>query len=294
MWLSDEWKDYEVLDTAEGEKLERWGSFTCIRPDPQVIWSFRNAEEKWNRVSGRYIRSKKGGGSWEIYDKKMPQSWKIRYKDLAFIVRPTGFKHTGLFPEQACNWDFARKQIAGANRPVKVLNLFGYTGGATVAALKAGAHVCHVDASKGMVAWAKDNVTANGLQDRPVRYIVDDAVKFVEREIRRGSFYEAVIMDPPSYGRGPKGEIWTLEDKVFGLVELCSRVLSDKPLFFLLNSYTTGLAPAVLYNILMMTVGRKFSCRVEASEIGLPVSGSPYVLPCGSTGRCVFDETLGS
>lgn len=288
MWLSDEWKDYEVLDTANGEKLERWGNFTCIRPDPQVIWSYRNAKEKWNRVSGKYIRSKKGGGNWEIYDQKMPQSWKIRYKDLKFIVRPTGFKHTGLFPEQACNWDFAREKISNAGRPIKVLNLFGYTGGATVAALKAGAQVCHVDASKGMVAWAKDNVAANGLQEKPVRYIVDDAVKFVEREIRRGSFYEAVIMDPPSYGRGPKGEIWTLEDKIFDLVELCSRVLSDKPLFFIINSYTTGLAPNVLYNILMMTVGRRFPCKVEANEIGLPVSDSPYVLPCGSTGRCVF------
>ncbi len=288
MWLSDEWKDYEILDTADGEKLERWGNFTCIRPDPQVIWSYRNAKEKWHRVSGKYIRSKKGGGNWEIYDEKMPQSWKINYKDLKFIVRPTGFKHTGLFPEQACNWDFAREKIAGANRPIKVLNLFGYTGGATVAALKAGAQVCHVDASKGMVAWAKDNAAANGLQEKPVRYIVDDAVKFVEREIRRGSFYEAVIMDPPSYGRGPKGEIWTLEDKIFDLVELCSRVLSDKPLFFIINSYTTGLAPNVLYNILMMTVGRRFSCKVEANEIGLPISDSPYVLPCGSTGRCVF------
>ncbi len=288
IWLSEEWKDYEVLDTANGEKLERWGKFTCIRPDPQVIWSYRNAKEKWNRVSGKYIRSKKGGGNWEIYDPKMPQSRKIGYKDLTFIVRPTGFKHTGLFPEQACNWDFARAQISGANRPIKVLNLFGYTGGATVAALKAGAHVCHVDASKGMLAWAKENVAANGLQEKSVRYIVDDAVKFVEREIRRGSLYEAVIMDPPSYGRGPKGEIWTLEDKIFDLVELCSRVLSDKPLFFIINSYTTGLAPNVLYNILMMTVGRRFPCKVEANEIGLPVSDSPYVLPCGSTGRCVF------
>ncbi len=290
MWLSNEWKDYQVLDTANGEKLERWGDFTCIRPDPQVIWSYRNAKEKWSRVSGRYIRSKKGGGNWEIYDANMPESWKIRYKDLTFIVRPTGFKHTGLFPEQACNWDFAREQIQGAGRPIKVLNLFGYTGGATVAALKAGAQVCHVDASKGMVAWAKDNVSVNGLADRPVRYIVDDAVKFVEREIRRGNFYDAVIMDPPSYGRGPKGEIWTLEDKIFDLVELCSRVLSDNPLFFIINSYTTGLAPNVLYNILMMTVGRKYPCRVEANEIGLPVADSPFVLPCGSTGRCVFEQ----
>ena len=285
MWLSDEWKDYEVIDTAEGDKLERWGDYVFIRPDPQVIWNYKNAESLWKTAHGRYIRSNKGGGNWDIKTKSLPDSWNITYKDLKFIVKPTGFKHTGLFPEQAANWDFIMDKIENAGREIKVLNLFGYTGGATVAALSKGASVCHVDASKGIMNWCRDNVVANGFENRKIRYIVDDAVKFVEREIRRGNTYDAVIMDPPSYGRGPNGEIWKLEDKIYDLISLLTDVLSDKPLFFIVNSYTTGFAPTVLYNILSMTVGKKYNGKVEAKELGIPVKNSPYILPCGSTGR---------
>lgn len=285
MWLADSWKDYIVLDTSDGEKLEKWGDYTFIRPDPQVIWSFKHKENEWKKADGRYIRSNKGGGNWNIKTKSLPESWQIKYKDLKFIVRPTGFKHTGLFPEQAYNWDFIMDKIENAGREIKVLNLFGYTGGATVAALSKNASVCHVDASKGIMNWCRDNVNANGFSDRKIRYIVDDAVKFVEREIRRGNKYDAVIMDPPSYGRGPNGEIWKLEDKIYSLVSLLTSVLSDDPLFFIVNSYTTGFAPTVLYNILSMTVNKKFSGKVTADELGLPVCDSPYILPCGSTGR---------
>lgn len=285
MWLAENWKDYIILDTSDGEKLEKWGDYTFIRPDPQVVWSYKHRPDEWKKADGRYIRSNKGGGSWDIRTKKLPESWLINYKELKFIVKPTGFKHTGLFPEQAYNWDFIMDKIETADREVKVLNLFGYTGGATVAALSKNASVCHVDASKGIMNWCRDNVNANSFGDRKIRYIVDDAVKFVEREIRRGNKYDAVIMDPPSYGRGPNGEIWKLEDKIYGLVELLTSVLSDNPLFFIVNSYTTGFAPTVLYNILSMTVNKKFSGKVSADELGLPVKDSPYILPCGSTGR---------
>ena len=287
MWLADKWNDYKILDTANGEKLESWGKYVFIRPDPQVIWSYKNAPELWKKAHGRYNRSKKGGGNWDITFKNLPDKWQISYRDLKVVVRPTGFKHTGLFPEQAVNWDFTSDIISKSDRQLNVLNLFGYTGGASVAALKAGAKVCHVDASKGMISWCRENVEANGLADRPIRYIVDDAVKFVEREIRRGNFYDGVIMDPPSYGRGPKGEVWTLEEKIFDLISLCTNVLSEKPAFFIVNSYTTGLAPTVLYNMLSMTVGRKFGGTTQAEEIGLPVENSPYILPCGSTGRWI-------
>lgn len=285
MWIADDWKDYLVLDTSDGDKLEKWGKYIFIRPDPQVVWSYKHNEKEWKKADGKYIRSAKGGGQWNIYKKDLPEEWTISYKDLKFYVRPTGFKHTGLFPEQAVNWDFIRKKIKEAKCPVKVLNLFGYTGGATVAALSEGADVCHVDSSKGIMSWCKKNVELNGLADKNIRYIVDDAVKFVEREIRRGNKYDAVIMDPPSYGRGPNGEIWKLEERIYELINLLTNVLSDNPLFFLVNSYTTGFAPTVLYNIISMTVGRKFGGITKADEIGIPVKDSPYILPCGSTGR---------
>ena len=285
MWLAENWHDYKILDTCNGEKLEQWGDYVFIRPDPQVVWQAKNNENEWKKAHGRYIRSNKGGGNWDIKTKKLPDDWTINYKDLKFIVKPTGFKHTGLFPEQAANWDFIMDKIENAGREIKVLNLFGYTGGATVAALSKGASVCHVDASKGIMNWCRDNVCANGFENRKIRYIVDDAVKFVEREIRRGNTYDAVIMDPPSYGRGPGGEIWKLEDKIYGLTEMLVNVLSDNPLFFIVNSYTTGFAPTVLYNILSMTVNKKYKGKVEAGELGIPVENSPYILPCGSTGR---------
>lgn len=285
MWLANNWEDYKILDTCDGEKLEKWGDYIFVRPDPQVIWKIKHNEKEWKNANGRYIRSNKGGGNWDMKNKKLPDNWTISYKDLKFIVKPTGFKHTGLFPEQAANWDFIMDKISDANREIKVLNLFGYTGGATIAALSKGASVCHVDASKGIMNWCKDNVYANNFQDKKIRYIVDDAVKFVEREIRRNNKYDAIIMDPPSYGRGPNGEIWKLEDKIYDLVNLLTDVLSDTPLFFIVNSYTTGFAPTVLYNILSMTVNKKFKGKVTAEELGIPVENSPYILPCGSTGR---------
>lgn len=283
MRIANEWKDYEILDTTCGEKLERWGDTVLIRPDPQVIWKTPRGEE-WKGAVARYNRSTSGGGSWEVYQPH-PQFWTIRYKDLSFKISPTGFKHTGLFPEQAVNWDFFRKKISGAGRPVRVLNLFAYTGGATLACAAAGATVCHVDASKGMVTWARENQKLSGLSDKPIRWIVDDCQKFVEREIRRGSFYDGVIMDPPSYGRGPGGEVWKLEDCVYDLVALCAGVLTENPLFFAINSYTTGLSPSVMEYILGTTVGSRFAGKGEtfSSEIGLPVTGSGYPLPCGST-----------
>lgn len=283
--LADKWKDYELIDMGNGEKLERWGDIVLRRPDPQVMWPIRNESRLWKNPHGHYHRSVKGGGHWET-KKKYPQKWTVNYKGLKFNISPTGFKHTGLFPEQAANWDWQMEMIKKANRPIKVLNLFAYTGGATVACAAAGAEVCHVDASKGMVTWAKENLQTSGLGDRKVRFIVDDVVKFVEREIRRGNKYDAIIMDPPSYGRGPKGEVWQIEEKLYGLVELCTKVLSDKPLFFLINSYTTGLSPIILEHILDATVARKAKGgNIYAGEIGIPTSRDGKVLPCGIFGR---------
>ena len=283
MWIANNWKDYEVLDTSGGEKLERWGKYLLVRPDPQVIWNTPHEHPGWKKKNGHYHRSSKGGGEWEFIN--LPDEWSISYKDLTFHLKPFSFKHTGLFPEQAVNWDWFANLIAHAGRPVKVLNLFAYTGGATVSAAKAGAQVTHVDASKGMVSWAKENAAASGLADAPIRWLVDDCTKFVEREIRRGNHYDGIIMDPPSYGRGPKGEIWKIEENIFPFVELTAKLLSDKPLFFLINSYTTGLQPAVLSYMLNLTVKKQFGGTVAAEEIGLPVSGTGLVLPCGASGR---------
>ena len=283
MWLADNWKDYEVLDTSNGEKLERWGNYLLVRPDPQVVWNTPHTNPCWKKKNGHYHRSSKGGGEWEFFS--LPQQWSIHYGKLTFQLKPFSFKHTGLFPVQAANWDWFSNLIQNANRPIKVLNLFAYTGGATLAAAAAGASVTHVDASKGMVAWAKENAKSSGLEDAPIRWIVDDCVKFVEREIRRGNHYDAIIMDPPSYGRGPKGEIWKIEDAIHPLVSLCSQLLSDKPLFFLINSYTTGFAASVLTYLLGLEVVSKFGGHVVSDEIGLPVTQSGLVLPCGSSGR---------
>ncbi len=283
MWLADEWTDYEVIDCSNGEKLERWGPYLLIRPDPQIIWDTPRVHRGWKKCSGHYHRSSKGGGQWEFFD--LPQQWSIGYKNLTFNLKPFSFKHTGLFPEQAANWDWISGLIRGAKRPIRVLNLFAYTGGATLAAAAAGASVTHVDASKGMVSWAKENAGASGLADAPIRWLVDDCMKFVEREIRRGSRYDAVIMDPPSYGRGPKGEIWKIEDAIHPLVRECAKLLSSQPLFFLINSYTTGLAPAVLSYLLSLEIVRQFGGSVEAGELGLPVSQTGLILPCGSSGR---------
>ena len=283
MWLADNWKDYEVLDTSNGEKLERWGNYLLVRPDPQVVWNTPHTNPGWKKKNGHYHRSSKGGGEWEFFS--LPQQWRIHYGKLTFQLKPFSFKHTGLFPEQAANWDWFSNLIQNANRPIKVLNLFAYTGGATLAAAAAGASVTHVDASKGMVAWAKENAASSGLSDAPIRWIVDDCQKFVEREIRRCNHYDAIIMDPPSYGRGPKGEIWKIEDAIHPLVSLCSQLLSDKPLFFLINSYTTGFAASVLTYLLGLEVVSKFGGHVVSDEIGLPVTQSGLVLPCGSSGR---------
>lgn len=283
--LADKWKEYELIDMGNGEKLERWGDYVLRRPDPQIMWPMQSEWALWKNPHGHYHRSSRGGGQWE-HKKKYPEKWTISYKDLKFNISPTGFKHTGLFPEQAANWDWSMDLIKNANRPIKVLNLFAYTGGATVACAAAGAEVCHVDASKGMVTWAKENLHTSGLQDRKVRFIVDDVVKFVEREIRRGNKYDAIIMDPPSYGRGPKGEVWQIEEKLYGLVELCTKALSDEPLFFLINSYTTGLSPIILEHILDATVVKKAKGgKVYGGEIGIPASRDGKVLPCGIFGR---------
>ncbi|MCI8484066.1 MAG: SAM-dependent methyltransferase [Lachnospiraceae bacterium] len=282
MWIADNWKDYEVIDCSSGEKLERWADYILVRPDPQVIWDTPKTHKGWKQRNGHYHRSKKGGGEWEFFD--LPQQWDLHYGSLTFHLKPFRFKHTGLFPEQAVNWDWFGPKIRTAGRPVKVLNLFAYTGGATLAAASAGASVTHVDASKGMVTWAKENAIASGLADAPIRWIVDDCVKFVERELRRGNRYDAVIMDPPSYGRGPKGEIWKIEDAVYPLVKLCAQLLSEHPLFFLINSYTTGLQPAVLTYMLGTELNNKKG-RIEAQEIGLPVSSNGLILPCGASGR---------
>jgi len=284
MNLANNWKEYKIIDMANGQKLERWGDIILSRPDPQIVWKNKSYPDEWKKANAIYSRSKTGGGSWE-YKKKMPSSWQIKYKDLTFNIKPMGFKHTGLFPEQAVNWDWMRNKIENANREIKVLNLFAYTGGATVACLASGASVCHVDSSKGMVTWAKENVASSGLADKKVRYIVDDVVKFVNREIRRGNKYDAIIMDPPSYGRGANGEVWQFEDNIYDLVELCTKVLSDNPLFFLINSYTTGISSTVLANILNLTVSKKYEGKVEAGEIGLPMEKSKLILPCGIYGR---------
>lgn len=293
MWIADNWKDYEVLDTSSGEKLERWGDYILVRPDPQVIWNTPRKHHSWKKPNGHYHRSSKGGGEWEFF--RLPQEWDITYngknnRNLTFHLKPFSFKHTGLFPEQAVNWDWFSSIImeefkTNPSREIKVLNLFAYTGGATLSAAAAGAHVTHVDASKGMVGWAKENAAASGLADAHVRWLVDDCVKFVEREIRRGNTYDAVIMDPPSYGRGPKGEIWKIEDSIFPFIELTANVLCRNPLFFLINSYTTGLQPAVLSYMLETAIVTKYGGHVCSSEIGLPVSSNGLVLPCGASGR---------
>ena len=282
MNLASDWNDYQILDMANGEKLEKWNNITLVRPDPQIIWKQKTYPEKWKKADAKYSRSNTGGGAWN-YNKKLPSAWQVKYKDLVFNIKPMGFKHTGLFPEQAVNWDWMINKIKSTNKEIKVLNLFAYTGGATVACLSAGASVCHVDSSKGMVSWAKENVTSSGLQDRKVRYIVDDVVKFVNREIRRGNKYDAIIMDPPSYGRGTNGEVWKFEDNIYDLVELCSKVLTDKPLFFLINSYTTGISSMVLENILKLNIYAKG--KFSNGEIGIPMQNSNLVLPCGIYGR---------
>ncbi len=282
MLITSDWKDYEVLDTGDGEKLERWNDIVLRRPDPQAIWP-KQRPEIWRRADAHYSRSTKGGGEWTFF-KELPERWTVRYRDLQFYVRPTGFKHTGLFPEQAVNWDWMAGLIRAAGRPVRVLNLFGYTGGATLACASAGAKVTHVDAAKGMVQWAGENRRLAGIDETRVRWIVDDALKFVAREARRGNVYEGILMDPPSYGRGPGGEVWKLENELYGLVEACERVLAKDALFMLINSYTTGLQPAVLNNMLSMTVGKSRAGRVTADEIVLPVTAGG-VLPCGASGR---------
>ena len=269
---------------ADGQKLEKWGNVILSRPDPQIIWKNKSFPNKWKQINATYHRSKTGGGSWE-FNKKIPQQWQIKYKNLTFNIKPMGFKHTGLFPEQAVNWDWMINKISSEKREIKVLNLFAYTGGATVACLYAGASVCHVDSSKGMTMCAKENVISSGLEKKPVRFIVDDVIKFVNREIRRGNKYDAIIMDPPSYGRGAKGEIWQIENNIYDLVELCVKVLSDNPLFFLINSYTTGISSKVLENILNLTVAKKYKGKLESGEIGLPMEESKLVLPCGIYGR---------
>jgi len=282
MWIADQWKDYEVLDTSTSEKLERWKDYLLIRPDPQVLWKTPKDNPGWEKPNGHYHRSSKGGGEWEFFN--LPQQWQIKYGELTFNLKPFSFKHTGIFPEQAVNWDWFSQKIKKANRPIKVLNLFAYTGGATLAAAHAGATVTHVDASKGMVSWAKENAEASGLGQSPIRWIVDDCIKFVEREIRRGNRYDGIIMDPPSYGRGPKGEIWKIEDSIYDFIKLCANLLSDDPLFFLVNSYTTGLNPSVM-TYMIGTELKRFGGLVTGDEIGLPVTSTGLILPCGASGR---------
>ena len=283
MIVAKNWKEYEILDMANGEKLERWGEYKLIRPDPQIIWKEKTYPEKWGKVNARYNRSKTGGGNWD-FKTKLPAAWQVKYQNLTFNIKPMGFKHTGLFPEQAVNWDWMIDKIKKSKREIKVLNLFAYTGGATVACLSAGASVCHVDSSKGMVSWAKENVVSSGLEKRPVRYIIDDVIKFVQREIRRGNKYDAIIMDPPSYGRGASGEVWQFENNISDLVNLCTQILSDNPLFFLINSYTTGISAEVLSNILKINL-KQYKGKITAGEIGLPMKNSELVLPCGIFGR---------
>ncbi len=283
MFLSDKWKDYSLLDTSDGERLEKWGQYVLVRPDPSVIWKNRKLHPSWKKADAVYSRSSKGGGSWDI--NRLPEEWQIGYGELKFVIRPTGFKHTGIFPEQAANWDWFSEKIKNAGRPVKVLNLFAYTGAATVAAAKAGASVCHVDAAKGMVAQAKRNAAISGLAEAPIRWIVDDCTKFIEREIRRGNRYDAVIMDPPSYGRGPGGEVWKLEDCISDLLDLSMKLLTDEPLFFLVNSYTTGLSPSVMGYMLQTLLVPRFGGRVSADELGIPVVETGAAIPAGAAAR---------
>ena len=282
MRAADQWKDYELIDTSRGERLERWGDIILIRPDPQILWDTPRKDPRWKQAHARYHRSHTGGGQWERY-RPIPDSWQITYGDLKFALKPMGFKHTGLFPEQAVNWDMMASLIKKEGRPIRVLNLFGYTGAATLACVAAGAHVTHVDASKGMVAWGKENAVASGLADRPMRWLVDDCVKFVQREQRRGNTYDGILMDPPSYGRGPGGEVWKLEEQVYPLVAECVKILSDDPLFFLINSYTTGLSPSVMQYVLGTLLPKGIGGHLSADEIGLPVTNSGMVLPCGAT-----------
>ena len=284
MLVANNWNDYKILDMANGQKLERWGNVILSRPDPQIIWKDKSFPDKWKLVNATYNRSKSGGGSWE-YNKQIPKNWQIKYKNLTFNIKPMGFKHTGIFPEQAVNWDWMMEKIAKSKREIKVLNLFAYTGGATVACLSMGASVCHVDSSKGMVSWAKENVVSSGLEDKKIRYIVDDVNKFVSREIRRNNKYDAIIMDPPSYGRGANGEVWQFENNIYDLVQLCTKVLSDNPLFFLINSYTTGISSTVLENILNLTVPKNHIGKITSGEIGLPMENSKLILPCGIYAR---------
>lgn len=288
MWIANEWKDYAVLDCSGGEKLERWGNYTLVRPDPQVIWNTPRNHQGWRSYDAKYARSSTGGGAWST--KHLPEKWKIHYKELTFQVKPMNFKHTGVFPEQAANWDWVMAKIRSAHRPINVLNLFAYTGGATLACAAAGASVCHVDAARGMVAWARENAAASGLQERPIRWIVDDCAKFVEREIKRGRRYDAIIMDPPSYGRGPSGEVWKLEKDLYGFVKLCAGVLSDDPLFVVINSYTTGLAPSVVGYLSDSLFSAKYGGHTDCGELGLPVQQSGLVLPCGATGRWTRED----
>ncbi|MCI9198120.1 MAG: SAM-dependent methyltransferase [Lachnospiraceae bacterium] len=282
MWTADNWKGYQLLDASLGERLERWGKYILIRPDPQIIWDTPRTLKEWDQKNGHYHRSKKGGGEWEFFH--LPKQWSIQYKELTFHLKPFHFKHTGLFPEQAANWDWITEKIQNAGRKIKVLNLFAYTGGATLAAAAASASVTHVDASKGMVTWAKENAIASGLEKAPIRWLVDDCIKFVEREIRRGNHYDAVIMDPPSYGRGPKGEIWKLEDSVYSLIQRCALLLNEQPLFFLVSSYTTGLAPSVL-TYMISTALKDYAGNTDSQELGLPVTSTGLCIPCGSSGR---------
>lgn len=283
MYIADNWVDYEVIDTSDGEKLERWGKYLLVRPDPQVIWNTPRKEKGWNRPNAHYHRSSKGGGEWEFFD--LPKEWSINYGKLSFNLKPFSFKHTGLFPEQAVNWDWSSKLIRNSGRLIKVLNLFAYTGGATISAAAAGAQVTHVDASKGMVQWAKENAVLSNIPETSCRWLVDDCTKFVEREIRRGNKYDAIIMDPPSYGRGPKGETWKIEESIFPFITLCEQLLCDDPLFVLINSYTTGLQPAVLSYMLNTAITARHGGHAEADEVGLPVSSSGLILPCGASGR---------
>lgn len=285
MWIANNWSDYAVLDCGGGEKVERWGKQILVRPDPQAIWPKIETESAWKRANAVYHRSKSGGGQWEI--RKLPAQWTISYKELTFNLKPMSFKHTGLFPEQAANWDFIMEKVRGAGRPVSVLNLFAYTGGATLAAAAAGANVCHVDASKGMTQWARENAASSGLADKPIRWIVDDCKKFVQREIRRGHKYDAIIMDPPSYGRGPSGETWKIEEDVADFVKLTMELLSDQPLFVLISSYSTGLAPSVMAYLLGITAQAQHDGYIEAQELGLPVQSTGLVLPCGSSARFI-------
>ncbi|MBE3553481.1 MAG: class I SAM-dependent methyltransferase [Thermicanus sp.] len=284
LFIADQWKDYELIDTGSGERLERWGDVLLRRPDPQIIWPLEQETNKWKKADAHYIRSETGGGYWE-FRKRLPERWTISYGEMRFYIRPTNFKHTGLFPEQAANWDWIIEKIRKANRPIHVLNLFAYTGGATLAAAYAGAEVVHVDAAKGMVGWAKENLHLSGLVEKPVRFIVDDVFKFVQREIRRGRKYDAIIMDPPAYGRGPKGEMWKLEENLYPFIQSCMEILSDEPLFFLINSYTTGLSPTVLKNLLTLTMTMRYGGKINAGEIGLPIQASRLVLPAGILAR---------